>query len=94
VFVFLQSTNLYGTHPFYLSVNDAGKSHGVFLKNSNAMGALPSRPFTPGACVTKLFTAVMEQCNGMVTKLFTAHFCIFIYYGRRRRKDVAIYNAT
>ncbi|XP_065212096.1 lysosomal alpha-glucosidase-like [Planococcus citri] len=31
------NTNLYGTHPFYLSMEKSGASHGVFLLNSNAM---------------------------------------------------------
>lgn len=30
--------NLYGTHPFYLAVEHDGKSHGMLLLNSNAMG--------------------------------------------------------
>ncbi|VVC33074.1 Hypothetical protein CINCED_3A013653 [Cinara cedri] len=29
--------NGYGTHPFYLLIENSGKSHGVFLLNSNAM---------------------------------------------------------
>lgn len=29
--------NLYGVHPFYLNVENGGKSNGVFFKNSNAM---------------------------------------------------------
>lgn len=29
--------NLYGTHPFYLGLEQDGKSHGVFLHNSNSM---------------------------------------------------------
>ncbi|XP_069701371.1 lysosomal alpha-glucosidase-like [Periplaneta americana] len=32
-----ENTNLYGSHPFYLVMEKSGKSHGVFLLNSNAM---------------------------------------------------------
>uniref|UniRef100_A0A9L0SKB0 Lysosomal alpha-glucosidase n=1 Tax=Equus caballus TaxID=9796 RepID=A0A9L0SKB0_HORSE len=31
------SVNLYGSHPFYLVLEDGGSAHGVFLLNSNAM---------------------------------------------------------
>lgn len=30
--------NNYGQHPFYMGVEDDGKSFGVLLLNSNAMG--------------------------------------------------------
>lgn len=39
----LQAENLYGSHPFYLVMEKTGRSHGVFLKNSNAMGKSKGR---------------------------------------------------
>mmetsp|Transcript_11117 Transcript_11117/g.29793 ORF Transcript_11117/g.29793 Transcript_11117/m.29793 type:complete len:951 (+) Transcript_11117:337-3189(+) len=30
-------TNLYGSHPFYVSLSAEGKAHGAFLRNSNGM---------------------------------------------------------
>ncbi|XP_049874699.1 uncharacterized protein LOC126372833 [Pectinophora gossypiella] len=33
----IPTTNLYGTHPFYLAVEKDGKSHGLLLQNSNAI---------------------------------------------------------
>uniref|UniRef100_A0A6P7H0K9 Lysosomal alpha-glucosidase-like n=1 Tax=Diabrotica virgifera virgifera TaxID=50390 RepID=A0A6P7H0K9_DIAVI len=32
--------NLYGSHPFYLMIENSTKSHGVFLLNSNAMDVI------------------------------------------------------
>ncbi|XP_044312360.1 lysosomal alpha-glucosidase [Varanus komodoensis] len=34
------SANLYGSHPFYLALEDGGLAHGVFLLNSNAMDVI------------------------------------------------------
>ena len=30
--------NLYGVHPFFMSLEEDGSAYGVFLLNSNAMG--------------------------------------------------------
>ncbi|KAM8947191.1 lysosomal alpha-glucosidase [Pelodytes ibericus] len=35
-----KDSNLYGTHPFYMSLEKDGSAHGVFLLNSNAMDVL------------------------------------------------------
>ncbi|XP_072846803.2 lysosomal alpha-glucosidase [Pogona vitticeps] len=34
------SANLYGSHPFYLALEEGGLAHGVFLLNSNAMDVI------------------------------------------------------
>ncbi|KZC13685.1 Lysosomal alpha-glucosidase [Dufourea novaeangliae] len=36
----VENANLYGSHPFYLIVENSGKSHGVLLLNSNAMDVI------------------------------------------------------
>lgn len=36
----VENSNLYGSHPFYMMMENDGKSHGVFLLNSNAMDVL------------------------------------------------------
>lgn len=45
------NVNLYGSHPFYLVLEDGGSAHGVFLLNSNAMGKRvgnhPARALVP-----------------------------------------------
>ncbi|KAF5269885.1 hypothetical protein FQR65_LT05683 [Abscondita terminalis] len=35
-----ENMNLYGTHPFYMVIENSGSCHGVFLFNSNAMDIL------------------------------------------------------
>ncbi|KAF4522943.1 hypothetical protein B566_EDAN012638 [Ephemera danica] len=35
-----ERTNLYGSHPFYMVMENSSKSHGVFLLNSNAMDVI------------------------------------------------------
>ncbi|XP_066442877.1 lysosomal alpha-glucosidase-like [Eleutherodactylus coqui] len=35
-----KDANLYGTHPFYVAMEEDGSSHGVFLLNSNAMDVI------------------------------------------------------
>ena len=37
-FVLQEGKNLYGSHPFYMAMDDDGKASGFFLMNSNAMG--------------------------------------------------------
>lgn len=40
------NVNLYGSHPFYLVLEDGGLAHGVFLLNSNAMGKRTQPPLS------------------------------------------------
>lgn len=55
------SVNLYGSHPFYMVLEDGGSAHGVFLLNSNAMGKpvggctqrAPESPKTPARSVSE-----------------------------------------
>lgn len=47
----VENMNLYGSHPFYLALEDNGDSHGVFLLNSNAIDVIlqptPAVTFRP-----------------------------------------------
>ena len=36
-FIPTENMNIYGTHPFYLSLDNIGSSHGVYFKNTHAM---------------------------------------------------------
>ncbi|CAN7938136.1 unnamed protein product, partial [Ixodes hexagonus] len=57
-----ESMYLYGSHPFYLGVERDGKSHGVFLHNSNAMEILvqptPAATFRTIGGILDLFVFV------------------------------------
>ena len=41
-----RNTNLYGSHPFYMGIEN-GEAYGVFLLNSNAMGRVTDCCYDP-----------------------------------------------
>ncbi|GBN47674.1 Lysosomal alpha-glucosidase [Araneus ventricosus] len=73
--------NLYGSHPFYLVLEDDGKANGVFLLNSNAMDAVlqpaPAISLRPIGGILDLFIMlgptpadVVKQYTGIVGRPF------------------------
>ncbi|MCO5599251.1 hypothetical protein L7F22_053352 [Adiantum nelumboides] len=50
------NVDLYGAHPFYMDVRDAGSSHGVFLLNSNGMDIT----YTVHSLVYKVIGGVLD----------------------------------
>lgn len=77
----IENSNLYGSHPFYLNIEPSGKTHGVFLLNSNAMDVIlqpsPAITFRPIGGVLDLFfllgptpSNVVQQYTDIVGKPF------------------------
>lgn len=73
--------NLYGSHPFYLVMEESGNSHGVFLLNSNAMDVIlqpmPAITFRPIGGVLDFYiflgptpAQVVSQYNDLIGKPF------------------------
>lgn len=60
------NVNLYGSHPFYLVLEDGGLAHGVFLLNSNAMGKRVGGHPQPASCprVPRPIVLLSSQARG------------------------------
>ncbi|CAG0918268.1 unnamed protein product [Notodromas monacha] len=64
-----EKLNLYGSHPFYLSMENTGRSNGVFMFNSNAMGQYCPTLYFGGSQLFFFFYSLNPLYYGFVNVL-------------------------